>query len=168
MGVAATQYSCTYPGDVCTMWIKVELSVFWQNAFFFPVILWQNLQTRNSRLFKHLAYVRNHVPYPQNYHKCDKIICAQWKESATHRYSRITLWPSQRGLGGGGGVLTCGRNMQSKYTYIVKNVSLFTGSYVLGLQPTASTESKLTLRRLMSYIYIYIYIYIWSTHSWCF
>jgi len=26
-------------------------------------------------------------------------------------------------------------------------------------------RTRLTLRRLMSYIYIYIYIYIWSTHS---
>ena len=63
------------------------------------------------------------------------------KESPTHRYTREKLRPSQRGLGGGR--LTCGRNMQIKYTDLVKNVSLFTGSHVLGLQATASTGSKL-------------------------
>ena len=47
------------------------------------------------------------------------------------------------------GVLTCRRSMQRKYIDLVKNVSLLTGSNVLGLHSTASrVETKHSSKHL--------------------
>ena len=51
------------------------------------------------------------------------------------------------------------RRGRDKWVLPAQVPNLGTNGYVRG--------TRLTLRRLMSYIYIYIYIYIWSTHSWC-